>query len=137
MFIDWTVSDATAVNTVADLTIKFTLNLYNANLSTTNTVLVDNNYYPFVPYLTMLNADSATIFTTPFDAIVIPMVLYKTDTALTAQFNQAGNYAYTTPDWYASDYTTVTLRDTTNNVSVTARAAAACDVQIAFDTNEV
>jgi hypothetical protein len=142
MFIDWTVDDATAVNTAATLTMTFTFNLYSADISTGNAAFVASTYYTFAPYITILNADSATIVANPFDAIVMPMEFFidSSTEVISALFN-SGSHLYTTTDWTASDYNTLLLSDpvsapSAQDVTVTTRAVSACDVDITFDTSK-
>jgi integral membrane sensor domain MASE1 len=112
MFIDWTVNDATAVNTAATLTMAFTFNLYSADISTGNTAFVASTYYTFAPYITILNADSSKIVANPFDAIVMPIEIFvdASTEVISALFN-SGSYLYTTTDWTASDYNTLLVSD--------------------------
>ena len=109
MFVDWTVNDATAANTATTLSAAITLNLYNANIATGGTDFAANGAYTFAPYLTVLNTVDTTIVTNPFDAIVIPFVITVDGSGLTinVEYNTA-TYPYTTPDWHASDYNTLT-----------------------------
>jgi hypothetical protein len=110
MWIDWTVDDKTAVNTAATLTMDFTFNLYNAAISTSATgeFTVPDTAFTFAPYLTFLNADSATIVDLPFDSIVMPIALLTDASAngISAIYNDA-TYPYTTPDWTATDFNAI------------------------------
>ena len=113
MFVAWSgiASDSTSTSvTTQTLSAQITLNLYNTKLDTVNTFKTSGEYYNFMPYLTFMNSDSASIVTRNFDAWVFPITIAVSTDTLTMEMTTT---TYNMYDWVASDYNTLTSDDAT------------------------
>lgn len=74
-----------------------------------------------MPYLTFLNTDAGSMVTMPFDAWVFPIYIKIGSSLDTMTFGYTNTFVssaggYSTPDWVASDWNTLTTKDSANSV---------------------
>ena len=142
MFVAWsgpTASTTTSDLTSTTLTAEITLNLYNTKLDTVNTFLTAGAKYTFMPYLTFFNTDSSSVVTRPFDAWVVPIQLTVDGAAATVAWEYTSSI-YSTPDWIATDYNTLSMNDGeaavggSESLTVTNIASGECPVTLTYAT---